>query len=458
MPAGKASAGGRTGRARASGLPPPGGSRWAKSQTTLGTAKIMTIRRRITKAFKSRRLGGKAASPPLGLSAPPALGVEAFNMTRTRSLSAPDGAALSDLPEDDAPWAGEDLPLSAGPSGPLTLHLPALPPGQRAPRLDKALAAAVPEDWALSRSRLMRLIAEGALRLEGGPALTDPSAPAPMGQALCLHLPAPADSALQPEAIPLTILWEDEDLLVVDKPAGMVVHPAPGSPNGTLVNALLHHFGGALSGVGGQKRPGIVHRIDKDTSGLLVVAKSDRAHHGLAAQFAAHDLRRHYLALCYGLPEPAEPRLAGLRGVSFEPGGLIRIGTGLARHPKDRQRQAVSWAESARAAVTRVKRLESVAGGQAALMECRLETGRTHQIRVHMAYIGHGLMGDAVYGGTRRLPARLGPAAEAAARFPRQALHAASLGFRHPVSGAEMDFESPLPPDLQALHKALGGT
>jgi 23S rRNA pseudouridine1911/1915/1917 synthase len=208
--------------------------------------------------------------------------------------------------------------------------------------------------------------------------------------------------------------------------------------------------------VGGELRPGIVHRIDKDTTGLLVVAKSDRAHHGLAAQFAAHSVARRYVAVVHGLPSAHDPRLRGLRGISFEAGGILRIATHLARHRSDRQRQAVVWDEG-RHAVTRARVLEDFHGA-AAMMECWLETGRTHQIRVHMAYAGHGLVGDQTYGGQRRLSERLfGPGAALANAFPRQALHAATLGFVHPVSGAAMEFASPLPADLQALIAALRG-
>ncbi len=256
------------------------------------------------------------------------------------------------------------------------------------------------------------------------------------------------------EDIPLTVIHEDADLIVIDKPAGMVVHPAPGSPSGTLVNALLHHFGGDLSGVGGEKRPGIVHRIDKETSGLLVVAKSDAAHHGLAAQFAAHTARRSYLALCHGVPDKGDPRLVGVRGVSFETGGTLKITTQLARHKTDRQRQAVLFG-GGRHAVTRVSVLEGF-GQHAALVQCRLETGRTHQIRVHMSHIGHALIGDPVYGGRRKLPSGAA-GAEAARAFGRQALHAETLGFTHPVSGEEMDFRAPMPEDFAALLSALRG-
>lgn len=327
------------------------------------------------------------------------------------------------------------------------------------PRLDKALARDVPEEAALSRTRLARLIAEGAVTRNGA-VLSDPKARVEAGDVLEIALPPAEDSHIGPEHIPLTVIWEDADLVVVDKPAGMVVHPAPGTPSGTLVNALLHHFGGALSGVGGRKRPGIVHRIDKDTSGLLVVAKSDRAHHGLAAQFEAHSAERAYLALVHGVPSAADPRLRGTRGVSMDPGEVVRIQSGLARHKTDRQRQAVYFDGQGRHAVTRARVLESY--GQPptlSLVECRLETGRTHQIRVHMAHAGHGLLGDPVYGGRRRAAARALPA-EVLAQvegFDRQALHAAVLGFAHPVSGEMMRFESPLPADMEALVAALRG-
>ncbi len=325
-------------------------------------------------------------------------------------------------------------------------------------RLDKALARDAPEDAALSRTRLARLLAGGAVRVNGAPA-TDPKARVAEGDVIEIAVPQAAESHIAPESIVLDILFEDDDLIVVNKPAGMVVHPAPGTPGGTLVNALLHHCGDTLSGVGGEKRPGIVHRIDKDTSGLLVVAKSDRAHHGLAAQFEAHSAERAYLAVVYGVPDAADPRLRGLRGVSFEPGTVMKITTGLARHRTDRQKQAVTF-DGGRHAVTRARLLESFGRPAAAsLVECRLETGRTHQIRVHMAHAGHGLIGDPVYGGRRKLPLRALPQAglEAARAFPRQALHAAILGFRHPATDAPLRFEAPLPADMAALIAALRG-
>ena len=321
-------------------------------------------------------------------------------------------------------------------------------------RLDKALALFVPEEAHLSRSRLARLIAEGAVS-RAGAVVAEQKAKVAEGEVYDIAVPEAAETEMRAEDIALTVVWEDDDLAVIDKPPGLVVHPAPGTPTGTLVNALLHHFGEDLSGVGGEKRPGVVHRIDKDTSGLLVVAKSDAAHHGLAAQFEAHEAERLYLAVCHGVPDPGDPRLRGVRGVSLEAGGVIKVTTQLARHRTDRQRQAVVF-QGGRHAVTRVTVAEAFAG-QAALVECRLETGRTHQIRVHMAHVGHGLIGDAVYGGRRRVNAKvLGEAAaEAAASFPRQALHAATLGFRHPVTGERLSFSSPLPADMAGLLAAL---
>ena len=324
-----------------------------------------------------------------------------------------------------------------------------------APRLDKALALEVPVAESLSRSRLSRLIADGAVALNGKVTL-DPRAKLKEGDTVEITVVDAVDVETVAEDIPLEIMFEDDDLVVVNKPVGMVVHPAPGTPSGTLVNALLHHFGGNLSGIGGEKRPGIVHRIDKDTSGLLVVAKSDRAHHGLAAQFEAHSAERHYLAICHGVPNAADPRLRGVKGTSFEDGGILKITTQLARHKTDRQRQAVLF-QGGRHAVTRVRVLESFAE-TLSLVECRLETGRTHQIRVHMAHAGHGLVGDQVYGGRRKVSEKtFGATASHIAGFPRQALHAASLGFVHPVSDEVLWFEAELPADMTSLLAALRG-
>ncbi len=317
-------------------------------------------------------------------------------------------------------------------------------------RLDKAIARDVPEDAALSRTRLSRLLAEGAVTVDGVPA-RDSKARVAAGAEICVTLAPAAESDMRPEAMALDIRFEDDDLIVVNKPSGMVVHPAPGTPSGTLVNGLLHHCGDRLSGVGGVQRPGIVHRIDKDTSGLLVVAKSDAAHHGLAAQFAAHSVERAYTAIVYGVPDPGDARLRGVRGVSFEAGHTLKITTQLARHKTDRQRQAVCFS-GGRHAVTRAKRL-AVYGGVLSRVTCRLETGRTHQIRVHMAHAGHALVGDPVYGGKRRLPkGALSDAAMAAVQgFDRQALHAQVLGFDHPVTGEALRFEAEWPDDLRTL-------
>jgi 23S rRNA pseudouridine1911/1915/1917 synthase len=326
------------------------------------------------------------------------------------------------------------------------------------PRLDKALSRDVPDDANLSRTRLARLIAEGQVTLNGA-VVTDPKTRVAAGDSIAITVPEAEDSHIGPQDIALTVVFEDDDLIVIDKPAGMVVHPAPGSPSGTLVNALLAHCGDALSGVGGMKRPGIVHRIDKDTSGLLVVAKSDRAHHGLAAQFEKHTVERQYKAVVYGLPDASDPRLRGVRGVSFEPGNILKITTQLARHKTDRQRQAVLF-QGGRHAVTRARVVEGFgAPAVACLVDCWLETGRTHQIRVHMAHAGHALVGDPTYGGRRKLArGAVSVAAEEAVRdFPRQALHAQLLGFIHPVSGEMLRFESEMPQDMVDLIAALQG-
>ncbi|MEL6463446.1 MAG: RluA family pseudouridine synthase [Pseudomonadota bacterium] len=323
-------------------------------------------------------------------------------------------------------------------------------------RLDKAIARDVPEQAALSRTRLARLLAEGAVTVDGV-VVMDPKARVAEGAVIGVSVEAAEESHIGAEDISLDVVFEDDDLIVVNKPAGMVVHPAPGSPSGTLVNALIFHCGDDLSGVGGLKRPGIVHRIDKDTSGLLVVAKSDAAHHGLSAQFAKHSVERHYGALVYGVPDGNDPRLRGVRGASFEPGNVLKLTTQLARHKTDRQRQAVLF-QGGRHAVTRA-RLVARYGTPPVLaqVECWLETGRTHQIRVHMAHAGHGLVGDPVYGGKRRLArsALSEAAAQAVAGFGRQALHAASLGFVHPVKGEMLRFEAPLPADFAHLLSLL---
>lgn len=362
--------------------------------------------------------------------------------------------------DDDAAGPARDEAPSAPPQtgGPLEFRVDETLAGER---LDKALAALAP-DW-LSRSRLRALTEAGAVtRGEDGQAVRDARAKVKAGEVYVVALPAPVPAAPRPQAIPLDVVYEDDDLLVVDKPAGMVVHPAPGAWEGTLVNALLHHCAGRLAGVGGEARPGIVHRIDKDTSGLLVVAKTDAAHHGLSARFAAHDLDREYLAVAWGAPSTADPRAVGLPGVEDEGGGWLRIETHLDRHRGDRKRMAVTKT-SGRRAVTHL-RTEAAAGPEtkpvASLVRCALETGRTHQIRVHLSWLGHPLVGDATYGGrSRKAPAAMDEAARALLDgFPRQALHAAVLGFPHPVTGEALHFESPPPEDFAALLDALGLT
>ncbi len=330
---------------------------------------------------------------------------------------------------------------------------------QPAARLDKALAQNVPPEASLSRSRLGKLIADGQVRVNGA-VISDPRARVAEGDSIQISVAEAEESHMVGEDIPLDVVWEDDDLIVVNKPADMVVHPAPGTPSGTLVNALIHHCGETLSGVGGEKRPGIVHRIDKDTSGLLVVAKSDAAHHGLADQFAAHTVHRRYLAVCHGAPDANDPRLRGIKGTSFEPGNILKIQTHLARHKTDRQKQAVLFG-AGRHAVTRSRIVETLGDPiAAAVIECWLETGRTHQIRVHLAHCGHGLIGDPVYGGRRKLAVKcVGEGGQAAAMaFARQALHAATLGFVHPVTQDELSFSAALPADMQSLISALGGS
>jgi 23S rRNA pseudouridine1911/1915/1917 synthase len=299
-----------------------------------------------------------------------------------------------------------------------TLHGPS--------RLDKALA----EASGLSRERVKALIADGLVAVAGRTARSA-SIKVSGGEAFAIALPAPAPLDAQAQDIPLAVVFEDEHLIVVDKPAGLVVHPAAGNLDGTLVNALLHHCAGRLSGINGTLRPGIVHRIDKDTSGLLVVAKSDAAHEGLAKQFADHSIERAYLAVCAGHPRPAEGTIAA------------RLG----RSDSNRKKMAVipdTWSRG-KHAVTHYRTLRPLR--HAALVECRLETGRTHQVRVHLASIGHPLLGDPAYG---RDPPPLRPLLRELG-FGRQALHAASLGFVHPVTGDRLGFAAELPADMAEL-------
>ncbi|WP_394731212.1 RluA family pseudouridine synthase [Altererythrobacter sp. GH1-8] len=295
-----------------------------------------------------------------------------------------------------------------------------------ADRLDKALAEATE----LSRARIQALIAEGKVAIEGK-IETSAKAKVSAGSAFRLTIPPAVEAEAQPQDIPLTIAYEDEHLIVIDKPAGMVVHPAAGNPDRTLVNALLYHCKGQLSGIGGVARPGIVHRIDKDTSGLLVVAKTDKAHEGLARQFKDHSIERRYLAICSGQPTPPEGTIA------------TRIG----RSDANRKKMAVLDKNSSRGkhAVTHYKVLDRLEN--CALIECRLETGRTHQVRVHCASIGHALLGDPLYGQT---PAPLRKLLKDL-NFTRQALHAAKLGFEHPLTREWIELSSELPKDMQEL-------
>jgi len=301
-------------------------------------------------------------------------------------------------------------------------------------RLDKTLADRLPE---LSRSRLQALMAEGKVS-RGGEAANDASAPALAGL-YRIEIPPPVAAEPLPEAIPLSVLYEDAQLIVVDKPAGMAAHPAPGSETGTLVNALLAHCGPSLSGIGGVARPGIVHRLDKDTSGVMVAAKTDAAHRGLAALFERHDIERMYVALTRGAPRQRSGTVA------------TRIG----RSTRDRKKMAVITRDG-RDAVTHY-RVERRFGPEdrplAARLAMRLETGRTHQIRVHLAHIGAPCLGDPLYGSGA--PAASVRAAIEASGLHRQALHAAVLGFVHPLTGEALRFESGLPDDMLQLDEAL---
>jgi 23S rRNA pseudouridine1911/1915/1917 synthase len=327
----------------------------------------------------------------------------------------------ADLPADDEAELGAALILT-------------VPPDAAGERLDKTLAALAPD---LSRARIQALMAQGRVSRDDA-ALTDASAKAAAGD-YRIDIPPPEPAEPQAEPIPLKVLYEDAHLIVVDKPAGMAVHPGPGSEHGTLVNALLAHCGASLSGVGGVARPGIVHRIDKETSGIVVAAKTDAAHQGLSALFAAHDIERLYIALTRGAPGARKGTIEGA----------------IARSTHDRKKMALVRA-GGRPAVTHYV-VEQVFGPEtrplAARLACRLETGRTHQIRVHLASKGCPCLGDPVYGS--------GPPAEpvrraiAEAGLKRQALHAAMLGFKHPITGEALRFESPLPADMARLEALL---
>jgi len=314
----------------------------------------------------------------------------------------------------------------------IRLIAPAEAAGQRA---DRFLADAI---GTLSRSRIKSLIEAGHASRDGNP-LREPAEPVRAGATYEIAPPEPVAANPQPQSIPFPILYEDRDLLVLDKPAGLVVHPAPGNEDGTLVNALLAHCGDSLPGIGGERRPGIVHRLDRDTTGVMVVAKTEQALATLSAMFAARDLDRAYLALVWGVPAPAAGDIEGPIG----------------RDPRDRKRMAVVRG-GGKPALTRY-RTQQVFSAAVSLLECRLATGRTHQIRVHLASEGHPVVGDPLY--LRRIPAASRLLPEATRRplldFPRQALHAASLGFRHPRTGMALSFRSDPPPDFVALVEEL---
>ena len=368
-----------------------------------------------------------------------------FEMAIRRRMDIGAGARLLDpsgLAQQNAAGFARMLPSRAAPHlvgrspchAQLHSHLSSMGDGEiitgvlatNGERLDKALADAT----GLSRERVKALIADGRVTLAGAVAKSASAKPA-AGTPYAMDLPAIAAAQAQPQDIPLAVVFEDDHLIVVDKPAGLVVHPAAGNPNGTLVNALLHHCRGCLSGINGVARPGIVHRIDKDTSGLMVAAKSDAAHEGLARQFADHSIARAYLAVVNGVPMP--------------PAGTVRGRIG--RSDANRKKMAVLPDTSTRGkhAVTHYRLLEPFTG--AALVECRLETGRTHQVRVHMASIGHALLGDPLYG---RVNPRIRPILSHSA-FARQALHAAELGFMHPISGETLEFRSEMPADMREI-------
>lgn len=313
--------------------------------------------------------------------------------------------------------------LIAGPDAPLE-------------RIDRWLSAQLQD---LTRSRIKALIEAGCLTSETR-TIDQASERVKPGAAYVLTVPAVVPARLEAQALALEIVHEDEALIVIDKPAGLVVHPAPGNPDRTLVNALIAHCGESLKGIGGERRPGIVHRIDKDTSGLIVAAKSEAAHRCLVEQFAARSIERSYLAVVWGVPRPAAGAIEGNVG----------------RSPRNRKKMAV-LARGGRSARTHYQVIRVLAGGAASLVRCKLETGRTHQIRVHLSHQGHGLIGDALYGRAtadrrNRLPSH---ARAATGAFGRQALHAESLGFQHPVTGKTLQFQSPLPIDMDALLTSL---
>jgi 23S rRNA pseudouridine1911/1915/1917 synthase len=323
-------------------------------------------------------------------------------------------------------------PPSQPPYGPFRITATADHAGER---VDRFLADTI---GTVSRSRVKTLIDEGRLRGDTGP-VTQPAEPVRAGGTYILDMPAPIPAVPRPQSIPFPIIYEDADLIVLDKPAGLVVHPAPGNLDGTLVNALLAHCGPGFTGIGAQRRPGIVHRLDKDTSGVMVVAKTQFANDALTTAFATRDLDRSYTALVWGLPQPLTGEIEGAIG----------------RDKRDRKRMAVVD-HGGKTALTRYRTMRAWQTSLA-LLECRLATGRTHQIRVHLAATGHPVVGDPLY--LRRVPnaakAMNQPLRGQLLDFPRQALHAASLGFKHPRTGRPVCFDTPLPPDMQSLLDAV---
>ena len=325
----------------------------------------------------------------------------------------------------------DDSPRPPRPVGPVAGD-------QAGTRLDKWLAGAVAD---LSRERLKTLIKQGRVRADGE-TITDPSYGVKPGQTFDVDVPEPTSPIPKPQEIPLVIAYEDEAVIVVNKPAGLVVHPAPGNPDHTLVNALIYHCGDSLSGIGGVRRPGIVHRLDKDTSGLMIAAKSDAAHQALAADFAARRIDRKYLALVWGVPKPSAGKIEGNIG----------------RSPKNRRKMAIV-SRGGREALTQYKVQERF-GDAVSLIQCKLATGRTHQIRVHMTHIGHPIVGDATYGRApaRKLRSLPMDTAQAISDANRQLLHAGTLGFRHPSTEAMMSFDSDLPVEFETIITRLRRT
>ncbi len=317
-------------------------------------------------------------------------------------------------------------------------HRLTVEPPEAGERLDRWLAGRLPE---MSRSRLKQLIEGGNLESQGA-VMRQPSRKVQAGERFTLAVPPAVAAEPAAQDIPLRVIYEDDEVIVVDKPAGLVVHPAPGNPDRTLVNALIAHCGESLRGIGGVARPGIVHRLDKDTSGLMVAAKTEGAQASLSAQFAERSIERSYHALVWGTPMPPQGRIEGNIG----------------RSPRNRKKMAVVQ-RGGKTAATAYRVLARFLEGAIALVECRLETGRTHQIRVHLTAKGHPIVGDPLYGRATasRLNTLSAGLAAAISALPGQMLHARSLGFRHPKSGETLTFESPYPPNLKALLDKLGG-